>query len=97
MVTVREAVWSTIMVSGEVKQPGRIAMSLRTDRIVDLIAKAGGSAIPAQDTLVRVTRRGRSGAASMSAHTATEPLRACRCSARVAPLFSLPEAYASNI
>lgn len=59
-VVVREKVWSTVMVTGEAKKPGRVPLSLRSERVLDAIAKAGGAGYPAQDVLVRITRRGRS-------------------------------------
>ncbi|WP_174263718.1 polysaccharide biosynthesis/export family protein [Hyphomicrobium sp. CS1BSMeth3] len=61
VVSVRDQIWSTVMISGEAKQPGRVPLVLRNERLLDAIAKAGGSSVPAQDTLVRITRGGRVG------------------------------------
>jgi polysaccharide biosynthesis/export protein len=60
VVSIREKIWSAVMVTGDAKKPGPIPLALKSDRILDAIAKAEGAAHPTEDMLVRVTRRGQS-------------------------------------
>ena len=46
-------------VGGEVARAGVIPLSLRGDRLLDVISSAGGARFPAHETKVRITRRGR--------------------------------------
>lgn len=56
MVAVRENVNNTIFVQGDVKTPGRQPLTLAHERILDVIAVAGGAANPAGDSMVRLSR-----------------------------------------
>lgn len=56
LVVVRENVSRTVYVAGEVRRPGRMNLSLQSERLLDAIALAGGSANTAEDTIVRFTR-----------------------------------------
>jgi len=56
MVTLTENPSSFVTVAGEVGSPGRIPLNLDGDRVLDVIAAAGGSRSPAYDSFVRVTR-----------------------------------------
>ena len=46
-------------VGGEVTRAGVVPLSLRGDRVLDVVAAAGGARFPAYETFVRVTRKGR--------------------------------------
>lgn len=70
IVSLREAVSSTVVLMGEVKKPGRIGLSLAQDRLLDAVAAGGGFNYPAQDLAVRVTRNGRSAAIRLTALSA---------------------------
>lgn len=67
MVAVRENVNNTVFVQGEVKQPGRLPLTLARERVLDAIAIAGGPANPTGDSMVSLTRDG---------YIAEEPLSA---------------------
>lgn len=58
VVTVVENVANTIVISGDVKTPGRMPLSLAHETIVDMIAAAGGALHAPQDIVVRLTRGG---------------------------------------
>jgi polysaccharide export outer membrane protein len=58
IVTVSRSVFNSITVTGEVVSGGRIPVSPRGDRILDVIAAAGGMKAAISDTSVRLTRNG---------------------------------------
>ncbi len=47
---------NSITVLGDVRNPGRAALSVNTDRILDVIAAAGGPTRPSEDLIVNVRR-----------------------------------------
>lgn len=61
LVTLQEARSAIVSVTGEVNQPVRFAITRTGDRILDAIAKAGGSKWPAFETYVQLLRGGRTG------------------------------------
>jgi polysaccharide biosynthesis/export protein len=56
LVVVKENISRTVYVSGEVRQPGRMNLTVQRERLLDAIALAGGSQNSAEDTIVRFTR-----------------------------------------
>lgn len=56
LVTIRQNVTNTAYITGAVPKPGRLTLTLGRERLLDAIANAGGSSVPADDTLVRVVR-----------------------------------------
>lgn len=58
VVSVRGNVSATVFVSGDVRRPGRLELSLQNERLLDAIATAGGTVSPMPDMLVRFTRDG---------------------------------------
>jgi polysaccharide export outer membrane protein len=58
LVTVPKSVNYTVTVSGEVVTGARIALSPNGDRLLDLIAAAGGAKAPVYETFVRLSRGG---------------------------------------
>jgi polysaccharide biosynthesis/export protein len=56
LVVVKENISRTVYVSGEVRRPGRMNLTVQRERLLDAIALAGGSANSAEDTIVRFTR-----------------------------------------
>ena len=56
IVTVSDNPSTFVTVTGEVGSSGRIPLNLNGDRLLDIIAAAGGSRAAAYDTFVRVTR-----------------------------------------
>ncbi len=57
VVTVATNLSSTLYVSGDVERPGRVPLTLGHERLLDVIAVAGGPKKPDYDTYVQVTRR----------------------------------------
>jgi polysaccharide export outer membrane protein len=56
IVNVRQDANNAITLSGDVTTPGRYALALQGDRLVDVIAKAGGTKFPARETYVTFIR-----------------------------------------
>lgn len=66
VVSIKSGVASTAMVLGDVKKPGRIALTLAGEHVLDAIADAGGPVNPTPDNLVRLTRGSKSAIASLA-------------------------------
>ncbi|MDG2527287.1 polysaccharide biosynthesis/export family protein [Caulobacter endophyticus] len=66
VVSVRDNVANTVMVMGEVKKPGRVALSLTGERLLDVVALAGGPVNPVQDSVVQLSRDGRTVSAPLA-------------------------------
>lgn len=60
LVTVTKNVSNTVTVIGEVTSGARVPLSVRGDRILDVIAQAGGTKAPAQETFLTLVRDGQS-------------------------------------
>jgi polysaccharide export outer membrane protein len=58
IVVISKSLTNTATVSGEVIQGARVPLSLKGDRLLDLIAAAGGSRAPVYETFVRLSRGG---------------------------------------
>jgi polysaccharide export outer membrane protein len=58
IVTVTKSVNNTVAVTGEAIGGARLALSLKGDRLLDLIAAAGGAHAPVYETFVRLSRGG---------------------------------------
>jgi polysaccharide export outer membrane protein len=69
IVSIAENASNAVTVLGEVKNPGRAPLSLSADRILDVIAAAGGSTRPIEDVLVNIQRDGQTFTAPLSAVT----------------------------
>ena len=50
---------NTVIVAGDIKNPGRKQLTVNRERLLDIIALSGGSAYPEQDTMVQLTRGNR--------------------------------------
>jgi len=55
-----------VTVAGDVGQPGRLPLNLGGDRLLDVIASAGGSRAPDYNTFVRLSRRSSSATVSLA-------------------------------
>lgn len=60
---------NTVNVLGDVRQPGRAPLGVNSDRILDVIAAAGGSARTTDDLTISIQRDGRIYTAPLSAVT----------------------------
>jgi len=58
IVTVTRSVTNSATVTGEVVAGARVPLSVRGDRLLDLIAAAGGAKAPVYETFVRLSRNG---------------------------------------
>lgn len=67
LVSVGSSVSNTVTVLGEVTNGARIPLSPRGDRVMDVIASAGGIRSPIYETFITLTRRGRSVTVPMQA------------------------------
>jgi polysaccharide export outer membrane protein len=67
LVTVGRNVSNTVTVTGEVANGARIPLTLRGDRVMDVIASAGGYHSPVHETFVSLTRGGRTARAPLQA------------------------------
>lgn len=66
IVTVTQSAASSVTVAGEVGRPGRVPLMLRGDRVLDVLATAGGSRAADYDTFVSITRGDRSATVSLA-------------------------------
>lgn len=57
VVTITRNVSNAVTVTGEVVQGARVPLTVRGDRILDVVASVGGIKSPAHETFVRLTRR----------------------------------------
>lgn len=69
MVAVAQNNSNTVTVLGDVRQPGRAPLGVNGDRILDVLATAGGSSRPVEDAVVNIQRAGRTYSAPLSAVT----------------------------
>src|SRR6185312_9843417 len=58
IVTITKSVTNSATVSGEVVAGARVPLSVNGDRLLDLIALAGGARSPVYETFVRLSRNG---------------------------------------
>ena len=58
IVTVTKSLTNTATVTGEVVSGARVPLSLKGDRLLDLIAEVGGAKAPVYETFVRLSRDG---------------------------------------
>lgn len=73
LVTVRENAHNIFYVSGDVRTPGRYPLSLPRERLLDSLARAGGTVNQPDDMVVRLTRDGASAETRLSAVSASGP------------------------
>jgi len=67
LVNLSRNVTNTVTVAGEVANGARVPLTLRGDRIMDVIAAAGGFRSPVHETFVNLTRGGRTARAPIQA------------------------------
>jgi polysaccharide export outer membrane protein len=58
---------NTVILNGDVSKPGRYPLSLKGDRLLDLVADAGGAKTPATETYVTFMRGNRRGSQLLQA------------------------------
>ncbi|MBU6525840.1 polysaccharide export protein [Methylocystis sp. MJC1] len=67
LVNVTRNVTNTVTVTGEVANGARVPLNLRGDRILDVVAQAGGYRSPVHETFISVTRGNRTARAPLQA------------------------------
>ncbi|WP_139064333.1 polysaccharide biosynthesis/export family protein [Gluconobacter morbifer] len=65
MVRIASDIANTVIVSGEVHRPGRVVLSTAQERLSDVVAIAGGSEYPPEDTHVELVRGNQIGATDL--------------------------------
>ena len=78
IVTVAKSVTNAATVSGEVVNGARVPLSVDGDRLLDLIALAGGAKSPVYDTFVRLSRNGVTATIPMERLVRTRPRTSTR-------------------
>ncbi len=58
IMTLRQNVTNTVYIMGTVAKPGRMALTLGHETLLEAIANAGGAGLSPQDMIVRFTRKG---------------------------------------
>lgn len=66
MVRIQNDIGNTVIVSGEVQKPGRVVLSLANEHLSDVVAIAGGSKYPPQDTQIELVRKNRIGVTDLA-------------------------------
>ena len=56
LVTVSRNISNTVTITGEVTQGARVPLTSRGDKILDIVASAGGIRVPAHETFISLTR-----------------------------------------
>ena len=59
IVTISQPIFSSITVVGEAVKGGRLPLSTKGDRLLDVIAESGGITSPANETFLELSRRGK--------------------------------------
>jgi len=93
IVTVTRSVTNSVTVAGEAVQGARVSLSLKGDRILDLIAAAGGAKTPVYETFVRLSRDGITATIPMEALVATPAENIYAYPGDVLTLVRLPQSF----
>jgi polysaccharide biosynthesis/export protein len=93
IVTVTRSLSNSVAVTGEVVAGTRIPLSTRGDRILDLIAAAGGARAPVYETFVRLSRQGVTATIPMEALVSDPAENIYAQPADVLTLVRLPQSF----
>jgi polysaccharide export outer membrane protein len=93
VVTVAASVSNSATVSGEVISGARLQLSLHGDRLLDLIAEAGGAKAPIYQTFVRVSRQGVTATIPMATLVADPAENIYAWPGDVLTLIEVPQSY----
>ena len=93
IVTVTRSVTNSVTVSGEVIQGARVPLSLKGDRLLDLIAAAGGAKTPVYETFVRLSRDGITATIPMESLVANPAENIYAYPSDVLTLVRLPQSF----
>ncbi len=93
VVSVRDNAHNVFYVSGDVRTPGRYQLSLPRERLLDALARAGGTVNQPDDMVVRVTREGTSAEARLSSVDASGPQNIALLPGDRVELFNRPRTF----
>lgn len=93
LVSVKENAHNIFYVSGDVRQPGRYTLALPRERLLDSLARAGGTVNQPDDMVVRVTRGGIFEESRLSAVEASGPQNIALLPGDRIELFNRPRTY----
>jgi polysaccharide export outer membrane protein len=93
ILTVTRSVTNSVTVTGEVVQGARVPLSLKGDRLLDLIAAAGGAKAPVYETFVRLSRDGITATIPMESLVSTPAENIYAYPGDVLTLVRLPQSF----
>lgn len=93
LVSVKDNAYNVFYVSGDVRQPGRYTLGLPRERLLDSLARAGGTVNQPDDMVVRVTRGTVSQESRLSAVDASGPQNIALLPGDRIELFNRPRTY----
>jgi polysaccharide export outer membrane protein len=93
LVTIKENAHNVFYVSGDVRTPGRYQLGLPRERLLDALARAGGTVNQPDDMVVRVTRDGQSAETRLSAVDASGPQNIALLPGDRVELFNRPRTF----
>ncbi|MCD2316041.1 polysaccharide export protein [Sphingomonas sp. IC-11] len=93
LVSVKDNAHNVFYVSGDVRQPGRYTLGLPRERLLDSLARAGGTVNQPDDMVVRVTRGGVSEESRLSAVDASGAQNIALLPGDRIELFNRPRTY----
>jgi polysaccharide export outer membrane protein len=93
IVTITRSVNNSVTVTGEVVGGARIPLTLKGDRLLDLIAAAGGAKAPVYETFVRLSRDGVTATVPMEALVADPAENIYAHPGDVLTLIRLPQSF----
>jgi polysaccharide biosynthesis/export protein len=93
LVSVKDNAHNVFYVSGDVRQPGRYTLGLPRERLLDSLARAGGTVNQPDDMVVRVTRGSVSEESRLSAVDASGPQNIALLAGDRVELFNRPRTY----
>src|SRR5712692_10624635 len=93
IVTVTKSLSNSVTVTGEVVGGARVPLSLKGDRLLDLIASVGGAKSPVYETFVRLSRDGVTATIPMEALVSHPPENIYAQPGDVLTLVRLPQSF----
>ena len=93
IVTLVDSVTNTVTVSGEVISGARLQLSLKGDRLLDLIAEAGGAKAPVYQTFVRLSRGGVTATVPMATLVSNPAENIYAWPSDILTLIQVPQSY----
>ncbi|QNE31310.1 polysaccharide export protein [Sphingomonas sp. NBWT7] len=93
LVSIRNNAFNVFYVSGDVRTPGRYELALPRERLLDALARAGGTVNQPDDMVVRITRDGVSAETRLSAVDVAGPQNVALLPGDRVELFNRPRTF----